>query len=207
MEKIMKSSELKTANGVFFVGNGGPLTPEQFGIMAVKSAIDDTIKDAGEIVGNDETEFRTALAAKSESVHLHLIALQAAALYVYVARYLAAPREVLGEIYQGINTGFEKVLVNGDGSAVDKNRADFLELALRCYSHSLYDELSAKQEDIGFNLDRGATASIFSESIAKLCGVQASPIDKMFMEQIAANNGIIYLLELGKSQYITYHIK
>lgn len=204
----MKGSKLKSENGVFVASDGVRLTPEQFGIMAVKSAIDDTIKDATEIVGNNETEFRRALAIKAEGVHLNLIALQSAVLYVYAAQFLAVPNDVLGKIYQGITTGFNKLIVNIDGSSVDKWRIDILDAALRLYIQSLSVELHTKTEDMGLNLDRGTTASKFSQSMSVLCGVeeklQASQIDKLLIETIAAANGIIYLLELGDNQPITY---
>ena len=201
---------MKSENGVFVANDGGRLTPEQFGIMAVKSAIDDTIKDATEIVGNNETEFRRALAIKAEGVHLHLIALQSAVLYVYAAQFLAVPNNVLGKVYQGITTAFNKLIVNIDGSPVDKWRVDILEGAFRLYIQSLNVELHTKTEEMGFTTNYGATASIFSKEISVLCGVEKelknSQIDKVLVELTAANNGIIYLLKFGDSKPITYNI-
>lgn len=202
-------------HSAFILGDGTHLTPEQYGFMAVKSAIDDTIKDAGEIVGNNETEFRRGIAAKAEGVHLHLIALQTAVLYVYAAKFLAVPREILSEIYQGINTGLNNLLINNDGSLVGKDRPEFLdtlERAFRLYGQSLSDELNERSNSSEYDgnfMNIGSTASLFSEAIARLCGVQAqlqaSPIDKMLIEQIAAQNGIVYLLKLGDAKHITYN--
>lgn len=203
-----------TEHGVFIMSGGTQLTPKQFGLMAVKSAIDDTIKDAGEIVGNNESEFRRAISASAEGVHLHLIALQAAALYVYAAKFLAVSKEVLSELYQGINTGFNELLISADGSPVGKNRPDvldILELAFRLYGKSLSDELNeggGSSEYDGDFLNMGSTALLFSEKMASLCGVQAqlqeSSIDKINVERIAAANGIVYLLKLGDAKHITY---
>lgn len=138
-----------TEYGVFIVGGGTHLTPEQYGLMAVKSAIDDTIKDAGKIVGNNETEFRKAIAAKTGAVHLHLIGLQTAVLFVYAAKFLAVPEDILIEIYQGIISGFNKCLINDDG-----RQAKVLEAIFQLYCRSLTDEfngMSKQPEDIGFN--------------------------------------------------------
>lgn len=192
---------MKSMNGVFITKDGSRLTPEQFGVMAVKSAIDDTIKDATEIIG-----IYSALVKTKGMVHLHLIALQTAVFYVYAAQFLAAPNDVLGEVYQGMQTGFNKLIVNSDGSPVDKLLIDALEASLRSYIQSLSIELHTKTEDMGFNLDRGATASKFSQEMSVLCGVQTSQIDKLLIENIAAANGIIYLLKFGDSKPIIYSV-
>ncbi|MDD2685127.1 MAG: hypothetical protein PHY62_03100 [Gallionella sp.] len=120
-------------------------------------------------------------------------------------------KDVIGEIYSGISTGFRTLLVNDDGSTPDNNLSDLLERAFRLFGTSLTNELNEMNglsEDIGFNLNMGATASVFAESVAKVCEVQtqlqASPIDRVNVERIAADNGVKYILSLWEGRAITY---
>ncbi|MDD2685126.1 MAG: hypothetical protein PHY62_03095 [Gallionella sp.] len=68
-------NELMPSGGEIVITGEAQLSPENFGLIVVKRAIDSTVADAMDIIGSNETAFRKAIAAKARGVHILLIAL------------------------------------------------------------------------------------------------------------------------------------
>ena len=199
-------------HGEFLLSNGTRLTPETFGLMAVKLAIGDTVADVEAIVGNQETAFRKSIAAKVDGILLNLVALQTAALVVYAEQYLATPLSVLHEMHKGIIKGFDAWSEDADSKAFENRMSKYLDIQFILYVDSLTKELldimSSQPEDIGFDIRMGPTASLVAKNIALASNVQnemlESDLDKYHVEYVAAECGIKYLLNFGKLKPITY---
>ena len=192
---------------VFLWDGKNPTTPKQFGYAVVKSAIDNTSGDVGEMFGSRTSKVQQRIYQKAQGAQLALIALQAAVIYVYALKVLAVPKDILAELFAGMTKGFENLLGNSDGTTSGTAFAVLLEKLLRLYSKSLFDELTnASPNENPISL--GPTAELVIQTIAELCEVKedlaSNPLEHIQLMQIAARNGILLLIGFANKNCITY---
>lgn len=195
-----------SASRVFLMAGENPASPKQFGLAVAKIAIDTTRSDVTDMIGTQESAIQQGIASRALLVHLHLFVLQSAVSYVYAAKLLALPKDVLAEIHEGIMEGFAKFLVTADGRSVGGSMAELFHKLFSLYGNSLFQE--AGEESSDYLTGMGPTASLVTNAIAHQCDVEVllndNPMERLRLELIASRCGIGLLWTLWKDKSITF---
>lgn len=192
------TSKSNVHHNTFSYTNEEIFTPLEYGIKAIKIALDGSVIAVNQIVGSNESRIQNEILTNRGPVQLHFMALQAAAHYV-CANTLTSNRDVLTDVSRGIADGFAAVM--------GEYHSDNLYEIFKDYAHSLAKELALN--DFENFMDMGETANLVVNNISGQCHLDKTladnPIEKLLIGDIARNNGIRLLLTLLTDKGITYN--
>lgn len=192
------TSKSSANHRIFCFANGETLTPQEYGINAIKLSLEGSENAIKEIVGSNESRVQQEISAHRGPVQLHLIALQAAAFYVCANTLSSSNHDVLTDIAGGIADGFAAIM--------GEYHSDDLYDIYKDYGHLLAEELEKNNFD-NF-MDMGVTANLVVKNLSGQCNIDKiladNPIEKIRIEEIVRRNGIGLLLMLLAHRGITY---
>lgn len=205
IEEVVNSSNADTVTSksstnrrTFCFANGETMTPQEYGINAIKFSLEGSESTIQEIIGSNESKIQQEISANRGPVQLHLMALQAAAFYVCANTLSSSDHDVLTDVAGGIANGFAAIM--------GEYHSDNLYDIFKDYGHSLAKEL--KRNDCDNFIDMGATAQLVGKNISGQCNIDTiladNPIEKLRIEEIVRRNGIGLLLTLLVHRGITY---
>lgn len=193
-------------------GTKDPLSPEMFGLAAVKLAIDTTVADVEEMLDNSAYTTQHKIIYKPTIVHFHLIALTTAVFCVYASKLTSSSREILAEITKGVSNGFTNLLLFKGLPLKGEDIARFLYDLFQMYFVSLANEFNEiGKPSYGDNpFSMGATATLVAKNIAIHSDVEdlleENSVERYRLERIAVRNGMLFLAKALEEELITYQV-
>jgi hypothetical protein len=194
----------------FKMGSGECLDPYSFGVLAVKTGIEDSQQAVDEMIGTGELPGQQSIRSKRGAVQLHLLALIVGVLYVCANKLCSSNKQVLTEVGSGLSDGFTALFADENGKLSNPNNSRALYGLFQDYAGSLASELNnIDPETLGSNpFDMGATARLVVENIGGQCDIQAiladSPLERVMLEKVAATYGVSLLIRLLLAKQIGY---
>ena len=167
-------------HGGFYLNNEGPIAPFNYGLDAVKQALEASSKKLKEIAESSHSVVKEKIVANQVPVQLHLIALYVAAWYVCAQLCCSADRRVLTDVGSGISSGMAAIF-SKDRTATELSQ--FMYELFKEYSQSLFTEINHPNTDNPF--DQGVTADLVTKYLGKQLGIeellQKSSLEKTHM--------------------------
>lgn len=190
-------------HGSFYLNSEGPIAPFNYGLEAVKQALEATSKKLKEIAESCHSVVEEKIVANQGPFQLHLIALYVAAWYVCAQRCCSSDRLVLTDVVSGISSAMAAIF-SKDGTATELSQ--FMYELFKEYSQSLSTEFDHADPNKPFDLS--VTANLVTEYLGKQLGIdeflQQNPLEKALMLFFSYAFGIRLLQQLYLEKRVAY---
>lgn len=199
-----------TVKGRFALGGSDYADPYDFGLGLVRNSLDSSERIVIGMIGAGEMPSQQAIKAHESSVQLHSLALISAVYYICANKASGADKHALTMLATGLVDGFAAIFDSGASSESARQNALAIYGLMQDYATSLDSELdSLDPTAVGNNpFDMGPTAQFLIQNIAGQCGIQdalaESYLERMMLEKIARDCGILALLKVLTDQRLTY---